>query len=148
VSAIACAQPGAGAASAGRRVRDLASDERCRRPASLRTRPLVRSRYNRFFGALHELPPAELWRVTHLDRKYDLALVAETHVGEESIVIAEARHALSLDRLECEFAPSVADEWRAAQRNARAVRGVDGNLSMNAARHADQYQSIDDTIVQ
>src|SRR4029077_2568580 len=39
------------------------------------------SRYNRFFGALQELPPAELERVTHLDRRYDLALVAETDVG-------------------------------------------------------------------
>ena len=39
------------------------------------------SRYNRFFGALQELPPTELERVTHLDRRYDLALVAETEVG-------------------------------------------------------------------
>ena len=43
------------------------------------------SRYNRFFGALQELPPAELERVTHLDRRYDLALVAETGVGAVSI---------------------------------------------------------------
>jgi acetyltransferase len=28
------------------------------------------SRYHRFFGALNELPPAELGRVIHLDRKY------------------------------------------------------------------------------
>jgi hypothetical protein len=51
------------------------------------------SRYNRFFGALQELPPAELERVTHLDRRYDLALVAETDVGAASVVIGEARHA-------------------------------------------------------
>ena len=38
------------------------------------------SRYNRFFGALYELPPAELDRVIHLDRKYEWALLAETHV--------------------------------------------------------------------
>src|SRR4029077_11635419 len=38
------------------------------------------SRYNRFFGALYELPPAELDRVIHLDRKYELALLAETLV--------------------------------------------------------------------
>ena len=69
------------------------------------------SRYNRFFGALQELPPAELERVTHLDRRYDLALVAETDVGAVSI-IGEARHAFTPDRLECEFALSVADDWR------------------------------------
>ena len=50
------------------------------------------SRYNRFFGALQELPPAELERVTHLDRRYALALVAETDVGAASIVIGDARH--------------------------------------------------------
>ena len=38
------------------------------------------SRYNRFFGALYELPQTELDRVTHLDRKYQLALLAETCV--------------------------------------------------------------------
>jgi acetyltransferase len=70
------------------------------------------SRYNRFFGALQELPPAELERVTHLDRRYDLALVAETDAGAASIVIGEARHAFTPDRLECEFALSVADAWR------------------------------------
>src|SRR4029077_5483269 len=70
------------------------------------------SRYNRFFGALQELPPAELERVTHLDRRYDLALVAETDVGAASIVIGEARHAFTPDRLGCEFAISVADDRR------------------------------------
>jgi acetyltransferase len=70
------------------------------------------SRYNRFFGALQELPPPELKRVTHLDRRYDLALVAEIGVGASSIVIGEARHASAPDRRECEFALSVTDAWR------------------------------------
>jgi len=70
------------------------------------------SRYNRFLGALQELPPAELEHVTHLDRKYDLALLAEMKVGGASVVIGEARHAFAPDRLECEFALSVADGWR------------------------------------
>ena len=43
---------------------------------------------------------------------YDLALVAETDVGAVSILIGEARHAFTPDRLECEFALSVADDWR------------------------------------
>jgi GNAT superfamily N-acetyltransferase len=70
------------------------------------------SRYDRFFGALYELPPAELGRVVHLDRKYELALLAETQVGEARIVIGEARYALAPDRLGGEFALSVADDWR------------------------------------
>jgi GNAT superfamily N-acetyltransferase len=70
------------------------------------------SRYNRFFGALQELPPVELEHVTHLDRRYDLALLAEVGVGAASIVIGEARHAFAPERRECEFALSVADAWR------------------------------------
>jgi GNAT superfamily N-acetyltransferase len=70
------------------------------------------SRYNRFFGALYELPPAELDRVIHLDRKYELALLAEARVDGAPIVIGEARYALAPDRLEGEFALSVADDWR------------------------------------
>lgn len=70
------------------------------------------SRYNRFFGAFHELPPAELDHVIHLDRKYELALLAETSVNGALIVIGEARYALSPDGLECEFALSVAENWR------------------------------------
>jgi GNAT superfamily N-acetyltransferase len=69
------------------------------------------SRYNRFLGALHELPPAELERVTHLDREYELALLAETRVDGAPLVVAEARCAFSRDRRECEFALSVADGW-------------------------------------
>lgn len=70
------------------------------------------SRYNRFFGALYELPPAELDRVLHLDQKYQLALLAETHIGGAPVVIGEARFALTPNRLEGEFALSIADDWR------------------------------------
>jgi GNAT superfamily N-acetyltransferase len=70
------------------------------------------SRYDRFFAALYELPPAELDRVTHLDRKCELALLAETRVDGAPIVIGEARYALAPNRFEGEFALSVADDWR------------------------------------
>ena len=70
------------------------------------------SRYKRFFGALQELPPAELEHVTRLDRKYDVALLAEVNIGGVSITVGEARHAFVPDRRECEFALSVADAWR------------------------------------
>ena len=92
------------------------------------------SRYNRFFGALQELPPAELERVTHLDRRYDLALVAETDVGAVSIVIGEARHAFTPDRLECEFALSVADDWRG--------RGIGTLLTAEMERRARSHAAI------
>jgi GNAT superfamily N-acetyltransferase len=69
------------------------------------------SRYNRFFGALSELSAVELDRVIHLDQKYELALLAETRVDGAPTVIGEARFALATNRLEGEFALSIADDW-------------------------------------
>lgn len=70
------------------------------------------SRHDRFFVALNELPLWELDRVTHLDQKYELAMLAETLVDGAPIVIGEARFALAPDGREGEFALSVADDWR------------------------------------
>jgi len=66
------------------------------------------ARYKRFFGPLRELPPAELDRLIHLDPPNQLGLIAQTRIHG---VIGEARYALSPDRLDCEFALSVADGW-------------------------------------
>src|SRR6266700_756132 len=70
------------------------------------------ARYNRFFGPLRELPPAEIERVTHLDVRNQLALLAQTRIDGGWSPIGEARYALAPDRLDCEFALSVADDFR------------------------------------
>jgi GNAT superfamily N-acetyltransferase len=70
------------------------------------------SRYNRFFGPVPELPPAELDRVLHLDGRSQLALIAQTCGNGASTAVAEARYALTSDGLVCEFALSVADDFR------------------------------------
>jgi acetyltransferase len=69
------------------------------------------SRYDRFFGALYELPPVELDRLIHLDQKCQLALLAEIRIDGAPIVVGEARIALASERLEGEFALSIADDW-------------------------------------
>ena len=69
------------------------------------------SRYNRFFGPLRELPPAELARVTGMDAPGRATWVAETR-GSRPAVIGELRYAVLSDTA-CEFAISVADDWRA-----------------------------------
>jgi GNAT superfamily N-acetyltransferase len=68
------------------------------------------ARYNRFFGALSELPPAELRRVTHTNGLSRATLIAEIH-GSEAIMIGELRYAVLSDNA-CEFSISVADNWR------------------------------------
>src|SRR5262245_2071160 len=68
------------------------------------------ARYNRFFGALSELPAAELRRVTHTNGLSRATLIAEIG-GSEAIMIGELRYAVLSDNA-CEFSISVADNWR------------------------------------
>src|SRR5277367_3125979 len=70
------------------------------------------ARYDRFFGGLSELSPAELDRVIHLDQKHDLAQLVETWVDGAPTAIGEMRFALATNRLEGEFALSIANDWR------------------------------------
>jgi GNAT superfamily N-acetyltransferase len=93
------------------------------------------SRYNRFLGALHELPPAELDRVIHLDRENELALLAETRVDSAPIVIGEARFSFAPDRLEGEFALSVADDWRGKGLGTLLMADIECRTASLGARH-------------
>ncbi len=70
------------------------------------------SRYNRFFGALQELSPAELDRVTHLDQTHHIGLLVESSSDGTPLMIGEARYAPSADGGEGECALSVAEAWR------------------------------------
>ena len=67
------------------------------------------ARYNRFFGALSELPPTELARMTRVDEG-GATLIAETG-GPEPIMVAELRYAILPDAV-CEFSVSVTEDWR------------------------------------
>jgi GNAT superfamily N-acetyltransferase len=70
----------------------------------------VSARYNRFFGALRELPPAEITRITHMNQPSRATLIAEIG-GSEPIMIGELRYVVLSDAA-CEFAISVAEGWR------------------------------------
>ena len=77
-------------------------------------------RYNRFLGAVKELAPAELVRITHLDHRDQTALIVEIDAGDTPTMIGEARLAIAPDGQSCELAISVADVWRR--------KGVGGRL--------------------
>lgn len=70
------------------------------------------SRHNRFLGALNELSPAELNRLSHLDLEDQAALVAETRINGICTIIGEARYAMLRDASQCEVALSVTDGWQ------------------------------------
>jgi GNAT superfamily N-acetyltransferase len=92
------------------------------------------SRYNRFFGALRELPGTELDRVIHLNREYELALLAETCLDGALSVIGETR-LFAPDRLEVECALSVADGWRGKGLGTLLVADMEYRARRLRARH-------------
>jgi GNAT superfamily N-acetyltransferase len=70
------------------------------------------SRRNRFLGAVNELPPSEIERLSGLDRPGELMLIASRGDGHDAAVIAEAIHVMTPESAGCEFALSVTDRWQ------------------------------------
>jgi GNAT superfamily N-acetyltransferase len=71
-----------------------------------------RSRYNRFLGALSELPASELARALAANGRDTMTLLLTSRVGARQKVIGEARVALSCVERAGEFGMSIADDWR------------------------------------
>jgi len=93
------------------------------------------SRRRRFLGALNELSPATLERLTHVDYRHHLALVAEVVAEGEAILIGEARYARTDDGPGAEFALSVADEWQGQGIGVRLLESLLGAARGAGIRH-------------
>src|SRR5574337_1001795 len=63
-------------------------------------------------GLVRELTPAMLERATHVRSERDLALVAVAGEEPAAAIVGGARYAGTPDGEDCEFAVTVADEWK------------------------------------
>lgn len=70
------------------------------------------TRRNRFLGALSELAPRELERLTHMGGPSELALIALASAGGERVMVAETVQVVTPGSLRCEIALSVTDAWQ------------------------------------
>ena len=71
------------------------------------------SRYRRFHFGLHELPPPLLRRLTEIDQRRHVALVAlGLPAFDEPAIVADARYVRCDDDDAAEFAVAVADDWQ------------------------------------
>lgn len=72
----------------------------------------TRSRYNRFFGAISELPKALLSEFLDVGARERFTVVATKMVDGFETIVAEARYALHVETSTLEFGLSVDDRWQ------------------------------------
>ncbi|MBR1192236.1 GNAT family N-acetyltransferase [Bradyrhizobium sp. AUGA SZCCT0240] len=70
----------------------------------------IRSRYNRFLGAISELPPSVLEDFIHIGEADRFSVVATMLVDGHEIIVGEARYAFENGSIE--FGLSVDDRWQ------------------------------------
>jgi GNAT superfamily N-acetyltransferase len=72
----------------------------------------TRSRYNRFLGAVSELPHGELGRFIHVGEDDRFSVIATTLIDGIESIVGEARYALNTDAETFEFGLSIDDGWQ------------------------------------
>ena len=72
----------------------------------------VRSRYNRFLGAMSELPQTELDHFVHVGEAGRFSVVAVMMVDDAETIVGEARYAFDTDTASFEFGLSIDDRWQ------------------------------------
>jgi GNAT superfamily N-acetyltransferase len=71
-----------------------------------------RSRYNRFLGAISELPPAELEHFIHAGEDGRFSVIAIAAIDGFETIVGEARYAIDAETKRFEVALSVDDRWQ------------------------------------
>src|ERR1700754_1480844 len=72
----------------------------------------ARSRYNRFLGAMSELPKPVLDRFTHVSAAAGFTVVATRMIDGFEIIVGEARYILHPESESVEFGVSIDDRWQ------------------------------------
>lgn len=72
----------------------------------------ARSRYNRFFGAISQLPPGLLDRYIHVGDADQFSVVATMQVDGLETIVGEARYAFDPETSSFEFGLSIDDRWQ------------------------------------
>jgi RimJ/RimL family protein N-acetyltransferase len=72
----------------------------------------VRSRYNRFLGAVSELPPRELSHFIHAGEDDRFSVIAVTTVDGIETIVGEARYGFESNTASLEFGLSIDDRWQ------------------------------------
>ena len=72
----------------------------------------TRSRYNRFLGAMRELPKSQLDHFIHVGEDERFSVVATMSIDGFETIVGEARYAFNTDTGSLEFGLSIDDRWQ------------------------------------
>jgi GNAT superfamily N-acetyltransferase len=72
----------------------------------------VRSRYNRFLGAISELPPSELGHFIHAGEDDRFSVIAVMAIDGYETIVGEARYGFEVKTARFEFGLSIDDRWQ------------------------------------
>jgi GNAT superfamily N-acetyltransferase len=89
----------------------------------------VHSRYNRFLGAISELPPSELGHFIHAGENNRFSVIAVTAIDGIETIVGEARYGFETDTAGFEFGLSIDDRWQGQGVGSALL----GNLQCRAA---------------
>jgi GNAT superfamily N-acetyltransferase len=89
----------------------------------------VRSRYNRFLGAMRELPQSQLERFIHAGEDDRFSVIAVMLIDGHETIVGEARYGFEPDTASFEFGLSIDDRWQGQGIGSALL----GNLNCRAA---------------
>jgi GNAT superfamily N-acetyltransferase len=85
----------------------------------------ARSRYNRFLGAMSELPQGVLYRFTHVSEAAGFTVVATKMVDGFEIIVGEARYIFHPATETVEFGISIDDRWQGHGIGAALMKNIE-----------------------
>ncbi len=95
----------------------------------------TRSRYNRFFGAISELPKALLHDFTHVGERERFSVVATMIVDGFETIVGEARYAFHPETSSVEFGLSVGDRWQGTGIGTALLKNLECRAAAFGAEH-------------
>ncbi|MDO6709766.1 bifunctional acetate--CoA ligase family protein/GNAT family N-acetyltransferase [Aliiglaciecola sp. 2_MG-2023] len=97
------------------------------------------AKYFRFMQSIKELPQSMLVRFTQIDYDLEMALLAVISSGKMEREIGVARYITNIDKVSCEFAVVVADDWH---RKGIAVRLMNALIESAKAKGLERMEGM------
>ncbi len=95
----------------------------------------TRSRYNRFLGAMSELPQAELDHFVHVGEADRFSVVATMNIDGFETIVGEARYGFDPNAASFEFGLSIDDRWQGQGVGAALLKNLECRAAALGTQH-------------